>query len=91
MDQILNSIIELNALNCLSIKVASFVSASLLLILLLCKALALGNAQIGISAIRIIIRNVRIGGEARVNLLVGRDAAEGDRSFLLVTAGGDWR
>ena len=51
---------------------------SLLLILLLSKPPTLRNAQIVVRAVGVVVRDVLIAGEFRVDLGVGGDAGEGD-------------
>jgi hypothetical protein len=84
------SILELDALATRCIDHTTTVRALLLLVLLFGKALALGHNQVGVSAVSIIVGDICVAGEFRINLCVRLDALESvfdvvllrfDRSF----------
>lgn len=61
----------------------------LFLVLLFGEALALGDDQIAVSPLSVVVRDVGVGGKARVDILIGRDAREGNVLLLAVLIRGD--
>jgi hypothetical protein len=86
--------IKFDAFDGIGVKITTLVRAALFLVLLFREAFALGDAQVGICAIRVIVRNVSVGGKARVNLLIRRYTTEWYSTWPILLAaavGGDRR
>lgn len=81
------SILKLNALAARSINQATAVRTLLLLVLFLCESLALGDDQIGVRAVSVVVRDVGVAGKLGVDFDVCLNALEAVFDVVLLRLG----